>query len=138
MVFPLHVALPAWVLNPTESGRVHFDFSMADNTHNKGLELSWRVYHSLILIRTALPQELSQPNYRTISETRTEQVSPAKLDKPSVVELKNGKLVLRQKPLSLEKLSETMQGAFSVVNATKLTERFIQKLCCFDKCSNNG
>lgn len=31
-------------------------------------------------------------------------------DKPSLVELKNGKLVFKQKTLAFEKMSETMQG----------------------------
>lgn len=33
-----------------------------------------------------------------------------KTDKPSLVELKNGKLVFKQKTLAFEKMSETMQG----------------------------
>lgn len=33
-----------------------------------------------------------------------------KADKPSLVELKNGKLVFKQKTLAFEKMSETMQG----------------------------
>lgn len=33
-----------------------------------------------------------------------------KADKPLLVELKNGKLVFKQKTLAFEKMSETMQG----------------------------
>ena len=33
-----------------------------------------------------------------------------KVDKQALVELKNGKVLFRQKPLSCEKMSETMQG----------------------------
>lgn len=33
-----------------------------------------------------------------------------KADRPSLVELKNGKLVFKQKTLAFEKMSETMQG----------------------------
>ena len=36
--------------------------------------------------------------------------SEEKRDKPTIVELRNGKLVLKQKLLSFEKMSETMQG----------------------------
>lgn len=35
---------------------------------------------------------------------------PEKQEKPSIVELKNGKVYFRQKPLSFEKQSETLQG----------------------------
>ncbi len=35
-----------------------------------------------------------------------------KQEKSSLVELKNGKVYFRQKPLSLEKQSETLQGEF--------------------------
>ena len=37
-----------------------------------------------------------------------------KRDKPTIVELRNGKLVLKQKLLSFEKMSETMQGAYLI------------------------
>ena len=43
-------------------------------------------------------------------------------DKPervSLVELKNGKLVLKQKLLSFEKMSETMQGTFHAERALR-------------------
>lgn len=32
------------------------------------------------------------------------------LEKPVIAELRNGKVVFKQKPISLEKLSETLQG----------------------------
>lgn len=35
---------------------------------------------------------------------------PEKPEKQSIVELKNGKVVFKQKPISLDKHSETMQG----------------------------
>jgi chromatin assembly factor 1 subunit A len=31
--------------------------------------------------------------------------------KPSEVEIKNGKVIFRQKPMTFEKMTETMQGA---------------------------
>jgi hypothetical protein len=57
--------------------------------------------------------------YPSVSSSQLTSFRAAKLsddslekpEKPPLVELKNGKLVFRQKPLSLEKLSETMQGA---------------------------
>ncbi|KAL5490433.1 hypothetical protein ACEPAI_5266 [Sanghuangporus weigelae] len=41
------------------------------------------------------------------------QISPTKTEKQPLMELKNGKLVFRQKPLSCEKMSETMQEIVS-------------------------
>ena len=49
-----------------------------------------------------------------IAGTHHRDTAPPPDDKPervSLVELKNGKLVVKQKPLSFEKMSETMQGA---------------------------
>jgi len=43
-----------------------------------------------------------------------------KIDKRPLVELKNGKLIFRQKPLSLEKSSETMQGTWIRIEACYL------------------
>lgn len=42
-----------------------------------------------------------------------------KADKPSLVELKNGKLVFKQKTLAFEKMSETMQGTCAFAHASQ-------------------
>ena len=44
---------------------------------------------------------------------------PVWIDKRLLVELKNGKLIFRQKPLPLDKSSETMQGTHSRIAVTK-------------------
>ena len=60
--------------------------------------------------------------------------------KPLLVELRNGKLVFKQKALSFEKMSETLQGASLVAsscphatthNISAIT--FVQKLCNSEK-----
>ncbi|KAL0947089.1 hypothetical protein HGRIS_013230 [Hohenbuehelia grisea] len=57
------------------------------------------------------------------SSTPTTDV-PQPPDKSNIVELKNGKVVFKQKPISFEKLSETMQG---IVSLRALLEERIEK-----------
>lgn len=49
---------------------------------------------------------------QTLQDVRRVLINRAeKSDRSMLVDLKNGKLLLKQKPMSLEKMSETMQGA---------------------------
>ena len=51
------------------------------------------------------PGDVDKPQVLTHASSRL-----ARTEKPSLVELKNGKVIFKQKPMSFEKLSETMQG----------------------------
>ncbi|KAF7791279.1 hypothetical protein EIP86_002293 [Pleurotus ostreatoroseus] len=59
---------------------------------------------------------------RVVSEPVT-QVTEAKPERVTLVELRNGKLVFKQKPMSFEKLSETMQ---EIVKFREMLEQRIQ------------
>lgn len=68
-----------------------------------------------------------------------------KPERVSLVELRNGKLVIKQKLLSFEKMSDTMQGAFHAdsfhLHATEREFppiRPTQRLSSFEKCSKSA
>ncbi len=56
----------------------------------------------------SLPVSIYHLNYEGLAKTSSFQI--AQQTKRSDVEIKNGKVVFRQKPMSFEKMTETMQG----------------------------
>lgn len=57
-----------------------------------------------------------------------------KQDKASIVELRNGKVVFKQKPISFEKQSDTLQGEFTIMDIRVALKSFLQKSSNSDKC----